>query len=254
MANSVQNLLKDYLYDYVGSAANLNFFDKVVQFDDDPNSVASSEATFIFAAPPVMNPQTPFKGSITDLIVPIGAVQQYSLQIGKQIIPFSELGSCLKRHVAGVGMYSASFSKVLTKHSDLKYAFYSWLNPFLKAHYGGDTELSLAVLPAAKDTTDTANISIQRQYVGSESELFKIPFGIVAVTGTASGEVVNMTYLERCHYQGGGVGVTAGNTMIVPSASITVTRPLPFANKKGQPLVSKASVTLNSSKTAFKLV
>ncbi len=235
MTIKLSEILNGYLYDFVKNLDDMDFFNKVVQFDDDPNNVATGEATFIFAGPPVLNPPTKFPGAGGDIkkyLKPIGAVQQYSLQVGKQIIPFNELGSCLKRHATGTGMYSASFARVLSRHSDIRYAFYSWLKDFVKLEHGGDDSIELALLPG-----ETAS-DRGRHFVGTESEIFRIPFGILCITGSAGGDAIHVEYLERCFYQGGGKAAVAGNTMIVPNASISVTRPVAFVDSNGSNLLT----------------
>ncbi len=233
VAVSVDNLLQGFLYQAVTKLDDMDFFNKVVQFDDDPNSVASSEATFIFAGPPVLtgNPQigpknTPFK----DFLYPIGAVQQYSLQDGKQIIPFKELGSKLSRHAIGYGQYSATLARVLTRYGNLNYAFYSWLYKYVSEVFtGSEGVLSLSILPGEAG---------QKHWTSTESEIFNIPFGLLCITGSAGGKIVHIEYLERCYIQGGGTAKTAGQSLIVENVSLVVTRPVPFVNQDGTSLLS----------------
>lgn len=231
---NVSDILSGFLYDTVTDLTNMDFFNKVVQFDDDPSRVATGDATFLFAGPPILHPKNGFGSgvSIKDLLRPVGAVQQYSLNEGKQIIPFSELGSKLKRYAAGQTQYSASMARVLTKYGNLDYALYSWLHPWLTLVMKKDPTITLAIAPGA--TGD-------RQWVSKESDIYLIPFGLLAITGSAGGQIIHMEYLERCFIQGGGNSKAAGNPLVVDNVSILVTRPIPFTNANGETLFSTTS-------------
>lgn len=220
MTLEVKDIMNGYLHKVAKKLMELDAFNSTVQFDEDPNNIGSAETSIVLVGPPVLSPQTSYPVPITDLLVPIGAVQQYSLQTGKQTIPFPELGSILKRNVAGVGMYSANFARVLTSHSDLRYSFYAWLPLFLKL-VKKDSNLNLSIFPGE---------NTKKHFVGTESELFRIPFGVCVLSGTGAGETIHAEYLERCLYQGGSKSASAGNPMVVDSASITVTRPIAFGD------------------------
>jgi hypothetical protein len=174
-------------------------------------------------------------------------VQQYSLNEGKQIVPFSELGSKLKRYASGITQYSASLARVLTVHSNLDYSLYSWLPNFLKNEVegGGDGQILLAIPPGANGQT---------QWVSKESEIYLIPFGLLCISGTAGGDVIHAEYLERCFIQGGGNAKAAGSPLIVDNVGIMVTRPVPFAAASGASLLDKSynlAGGLKSSKIAY---
>lgn len=232
MATNISDVLSGFLYDTVTSLSNMDFFNKVVQFDDDPSRVATGDATFLFSGPPVLKPggYGPKEKPVHELLKPVGAVQSYVLNEGRQIVPFSELGSKLKRYAAGQTQYSASMARVLTKSGNLDYALYSWLNDWL-VNVMGDTSgaLNLAIPPGANN---------DQQWVSKESDIYLIPFGLLAITGTAGGQIIHMEYLERCFIQGGGNSKAAGNPLVVDNVSILVTRPVPFVNDLGETLFS----------------
>jgi hypothetical protein len=217
---SASDIIKDFLYDTCNNLNDIDFFNKVVQFDNDANSVATAEASYVFSGPPVFKPE--YKGrNIIDYLVPVGAVQQYSLQEGKQIIPFSELGSKLKRHAAGSGQYTANLTRVLPRYGNLYYSLYAWLPVFLSPNASRTqaAEIDLALFPGDNNS---------RHLISPESEFFGIPFGLLIITGSAGGDLVHVEYLERCYCQGGGYARAAGQPMVVDNASILVTRPVPF--------------------------
>lgn len=225
MANPTPSeILQNFLYDTCTSLQSADFFNKVMQFDNNANDVATAEASFVLAGPPVL--KSTIKGKpFIDYLEPMGAVQQYSLQEGKQIIPFAELGSKLKRRAMGSGQYSANLTRVLPRYGNLAYSLYSWLPVFAS---GGNREtplkLDLALFPGETQT---------RHLTAMESEFFGIPFGLLVITGSAGGSLVHVEYLERCYIGGGGYARSAGNPMVVDNVSIIVTRPVPFTDADG---------------------
>lgn len=221
-------VVNNFLYETTTSLTNIDFWERVMQYDNDATSIASGEATALWAGPPVFRPQGLNGIDFTKFLTPIGGVQNYNLNEGQQVIPFPELGSRIKRHVVGGGQYSASLGRVLVLHSDIGYSCYSWI-PILLS--GGskttDVELELALPPG---------VNGDRHFVTMESDIFGIPFGLLAVTGSANGDLIHCEYLERCYFASGGYARSAGQPMVVESVGITVTRPVAFVNSKGDNL------------------
>lgn len=244
MANAVKvsDIMSGFLYNTVTNLTNMDFFNSVVQFDDDPSGIASGEATFLFAGPPVLRNDNAGKygynqnKQLTDLLVPLGGVQQYQLNEGAQFIPFKELGSKLSRYASGSGQYSASMSMVLTKFGNLEYGLYSWLYSWLDGN-----PIELAIPPGANG---------DRHWISKESEIFLIPFGLLAITGAAGGDIIHVEYLERCFIQGSGNSKTAGSSLIVDNASIMVTRPVPFVDSNMESLLPVKTLA-NKSKISY---
>lgn len=225
---TVSQVVNNFLYDQVQDLTGIDFWNKVMQFDNDATSIASGEATFLFAVPPVFKPAYLLGGKsvpISDLAVPIGGVQSYNLNEGKAVMPFPELGSRLKRVVTGSGQYSAGLGRVLALHSDLYYSCYSWVPVFMNnGAKNKDVELQLAMPPG---------VNGQRHFVTMESDIFGIPFGLLCISGTAGGDVIHVEVLERCYFQGGGGNRVAGQPLVTESVSIYVTRPVPFVDSEG---------------------
>jgi hypothetical protein len=241
MTQFVDDIMKPYLYKAAQTLNTLNFYDTLNEYDDDPNNVASSEATFVFSGPPVakatytvgsstptVGPPSPGTGlKIQDLLKPIGAVQQINVQAGKQIIPFRELGSKLLRQAAGSTQYSGAISRVLTRQNNLKYALYRWL---FEGILKGDS-LALSRLPGDNN----------QQFIGLESELYNIPFGLLILVGSAGGRVIQAEYLEKCHIVSDGSSKQVGNNMIIDNISFTVSRSIPFVQATGAVEIGKGN-------------
>lgn len=259
---ALSDIMQGYMYDYVQKLENIDYFNQSVQFDSDSNGIASSDACFIFAGPPVLFPKKGYKetsaagdlkgSKISDLagiaryLRPIGAVQQYTLNSGRQVIPFKELGSMLKRHAVGSGQYNANLGRVLTRHSNLKWSLYSWLYPFL-LHEFKDTTLALSLFPGSNSLKEGGQ-NMNKQWIGMDSDVFNIPFGLLVITGAADGRYVHIEYLERCMLPAFGRAYSAGNNIITPNVSIMVTRPQPFVDSNGRYLIPR-DVLLKANKT-----
>lgn len=204
-----------------------NFLDQVVQFDDDPNRVASGEATIIFSGPPVYL-KVPGTTGIVDVtsfanyLVPIGAVQGFQENETPNIQPFPEVGSRLKRMAVGMANYQVSISRVITYHSNLRNALYAWLakgTPELQAKAdGGGIEYRIA--PGRKNASNQGD----GHMITSESEITRLPFGILLATMTAGGDVVTQEYFEKCYIQNIGKAVQAGSGLIQENVGLFVTR------------------------------
>lgn len=271
MAGNVSDILKGYLHKTVKRLIDADFFNRVVEFDEDPGNVASSDATFIFAGPPVLNPESGWeankvlttqtngqladygKAGIYQYLRPIGAVQQFSLQQGRQVIPFTELGSRLKRQVVGSGQYSANLARVLSRSTNLKASLYSWLPLFMKnIRPDMNQQLALAVTPSV--VMDKKGRYWEHfQWIGMESEIFNLPFGLLCITGTAGGNFVHAEYLERCYMPNYSKGVSAGSAMIVENASIMVTRPVAFTTSNNESLIPTELLLKKSASDTFAL-
>src|SRR5665213_2075216 len=107
---SISDLLKNVgaLYDVTTSTTGTTGPDPwnhMVQFEDDPNKVASGDTTIAFSGPPVLaNSPAP----IASLLVPIGALQGFNDNSTNGIAQFPEIGSRLKRAGRGQGTYQLS--------------------------------------------------------------------------------------------------------------------------------------------------
>jgi hypothetical protein len=234
----VSQVLSKFLYDTTTNLLNMDFFNKVVSFDNSPANVGSGESSLLLAGPPVLDAVVNAGAgkNIQDLLIPIGAAQGIQFSESQAVTPFKEIGSTLDRQAIGATNYSLGLSRVLTAYGNLEYSLYSWLYPWLPEN---DKTLELTIAPGVND---------ERHFTSNESELFYIPFGLLLITGTAGGSVVTAEYMERCFIAAGGAGKSAGNPLIVQQVNIIVTRPVLFTTSAGDSLLGK-NYTLNKAGT-----
>jgi hypothetical protein len=212
------------LYDTTKGTDDLDFFNHLVQFEDDPNNVASADATILFSGPPVLAKAT----DIGSTLVPIGAVQGFNESETNGITPFSEIGSRLKRTAASQAQYQLSLQRVLSYHSNLRYACYAWLPKLLN-----NETVDVRMLPnepggAASNATGAADMAVSGgHFTTFESDVFRLPFGILLATFTAGGKLVSREYYERCQLLNAGKSVGAGQPIIQESVSIYAVRKVP---------------------------
>lgn len=215
-ANPVGNLL----YPVTSDPNNYNFQDNVVQFDDDPNNVASAEASIIFAVPPVLSSAVAALGpaGLASVMVPIGSVQGFSDQEMNNLQMVPEVGSRLKRTAFGMAQYQVSMSKVLTWHSNLRHACYAWI-----ARMGGG-RYSLDFIRKPGESDPAAGAS---HFTTMESEIIRVPFGLLTFTMTAGGVLVSREYYEKCYIQSIGKTIQAGQAIIQENVQIGLVRKVP---------------------------
>lgn len=241
-------LIRDFFYDAAKEIGEkLNHFNKQVEYDISASDMANSEASYIFSGPPVMQSsmrkmrtgadrQLMDSAGNTDdgsealafleLLCPIGIVQQFSVQASKQSILIPEIGSALDRRGPGKRSYSGVMSRVVTAHSNLNYACYKWLYRLMKSQ--PNKILTLLRNPAANGST---------QFLGLESNLYDIGFGILEIKGTSSGDFISAQYCEKCDFANAGNTIQAGNPLIVDNLSLSMVRATPLMDAAGNSLI-----------------
>lgn len=222
------------LYPVVKTTDQLNAWEKVVQFEDDANKVASGDTTIAFSGPPVFlrpgaNP-TALEAANTweQYLVPLGALQGFSDNSTNGIMPFPEIGSRLKRAARGQASYQISIQRVLSYHSNILHACYAWL-----ARLNNTNNLALYRTPgeasrpggALTGVLDTQGSS--PHFTTFESEIFGVPFGMLLATLSADGTIISQEYYERCYLMNHGKQVGAGQPMIQEAVSIMASRKVP---------------------------
>lgn len=214
--NAANKELKKFTYDVAQKFSEMDFFNKLVEYDDNPNDAASSEASYLFVGPPTLS-QASNIASIKEMMMPLGGVQQFSPSESLQHIPVGEIGSKIKRVARGSTNYSLQISRLFTRHSNLKYALYKFLPKIM------DTKtVEMSRVPGKSETG---------YFAGLESELYGVNFGILSVTCTAAGIFIGADYMEKCAIMNYGTAKQARNVIEVNNASLYVSRVIPFIQK-----------------------
>lgn len=212
---TINQELQKFLYDVATTAADTNFFKKVVEFNNDPNDTVSAEASLLLVTRPTLKAFENIATSATEFnshMFLLGGVMNFSPNESKQIVPIKEIGSARKRLVPGPTQYSASLSRLLTGHSNIKYALYQWLFTINK-------EMKLVRAPGPNNNS---------HFSGFESEIYKIPFGIINLKATAGGDVVGADFLERCFLNSVNIGQSAQSPVVAENISFMITRIIPI--------------------------
>lgn len=230
MAN-LSDLLKSVnaLYGVTTNTTNVDPWNQMVQFEDDPNKVASGDTTIAFSGPPVFSrvPSTNGSGGdITQFLVPIGALQGFNDNSTNGIAQFSEIGSRLKRAARGQGTYPLSIQRVLSHHSNILYACYAWLASPGAVALGINTDLEFRVFPGETKRPDKV-AGNSPHLTTFESELFGLPFGMLLATVSGDGTVISQEYWERIFVMNHGKQVGAGQPLIQEGISMVASRKVP---------------------------
>lgn len=226
----VQDLTKDFLFPTRtgDSRFSLDYLNNLNEFDGDTNNGVSSESSLVYVTQPV------FKRDKVDAFIEctqlLGGLQSFNISEAQQIIKVKEIGSRLCRDVGGTPQYGLNLSRLLTIHSNLKAALYQWIVHIAAVQAAGG-QIDLTLPPAA---FDQAKPHLNKHFVGLESPLFRVPFGILHVKVTPALEVVSIEMAERCHLVAGGSGQTAGSPIVVDNWSCTVTRVIPLLRSDGK--------------------
>jgi len=214
-----------------GSTPNLDFANKFVQFNDDPLRVASGEASILFAGPPILGKPA---GDFASLLMPIGGVQGIQDGGTANVVPYREVGSKLKRAARASADYRISIGKVVTWHSNLLHAFYSWI-PKLTSKTTTSKELEMLLAPGSpnagggSDSTEKKEVGLGH-WINLDSDIFAVPFGCLFLTVTGGGEILSQEYWERCLIADLGKTTGAGQPMIQEQVSLIVGRKVPAGN------------------------
>ncbi len=252
----INDLLDGYGYKYNQTMQEgRDYLNKSVEWSNNGNDVASIEASFLYVGPPTIDAY--INSEAWKSVRALGGVQQYTLNESKQFIPFNEIGSRLKRKVGGSTQYSVNLSRVVSIYGDIKSAVYRWLMELNQNIY-------LSRLPSAmiSDTTpdgSTGNAAglpantFAPHLSGLESELFNVPFGIIAVHATAGGNFLKADLLENCTITNAGTPWSAGGVIMVDNLGIDLLRVVPFAGSDGMYFDSSPSVKVDKNTKNYKI-
>jgi hypothetical protein len=249
MADNVTNvndIISKYLHPVAKNLTEVDFWNKLNEFNDDGNLAASAEPSVILVGPPTVNAfinvssnqsnntsgTNQNNNTVTTKLFTLGGVMNISYQAQKQQMPVFEIGSARPRVVPGPTSYFLSFSRLLTAHSNAKYALYKWLFNDYK------NGINFIRAPGLSEKT---------HFHGLESELYKIPIGIYQIIATAGGKYFQYIAHEKCTIQNFSNSVQAGNVMIIDNISLMVTRTIPLNTDQ-----LKTSSSYNGSEMVYK--
>jgi len=143
-----------------------------------------------------------------DKLYPIGLLQQFSYQQGRQVAPMQTIGSGRAYFTTGKSTVSFNMARLFVKGPNLLRALYK------NAEAVGvkvSTPNAFGERPVSQGATNFA--------INLDSELFLIPFGIAVHYRDKSNNPMGGVYMESCMIQSYQSGLTAGQAMIMESVS-----------------------------------
>jgi hypothetical protein len=204
--------IQSFLYKAAKTYTEMDYYNKLNEFQNDPNQSISSQSSLLIAAPPTLSgllANSSTKGYIIDeLCIPIGGVANFNSSESNNIMPMGEVGSALMRMAPFDTVYSINIQRLFTNHSNLKYVMYHWVRKVIQEKGNGKVELLRP--PGANGST---------YYSGLESEMFSIPFGVIAAHCDASGNLVGADFFEMCTMSQYGRGIQSNSVVIMDNVS-----------------------------------
>lgn len=201
-------------WDYKGSFVSKLKEDGLERFSQ---FSASPDATLLFAGPARFTGL----GSGTVDLIPIGLVDNMSMQSDNGLMRLFEIGSARSFFVRGKQTHSISLSKLLADQSNI-------LNALSKAAYRPN--MAIDGSRAAGPTSPNADIMMN-----IDSEYFSVPFGLLLLMKTRGGntdgygKVLTALYLESCMFQNYSFSVASTQPVIAENVSIQYDRPVPVS-------------------------
>lgn len=218
----IDNFIGQLRYNATTGVGQVDPFNQVIWQDELPADMPSGQYTFVFSGPPVADQAL---GS-TDLLTPIGLVQDIQYSAQRQITPVSELGNRYYRHVGGRWNHSATLNRITSKEGNIIGMFYRWA--FAQ---GVRTMLS----PTHGDSPLSNKSSQNLHAVAVESDLLNIPFGLYLVELTENLEFISAGYWEKCMIAGYSKTIQSQQATILESVQIVMARSIPAGMKLAVP-------------------
>lgn len=194
----------------------------------------SGESAVLVAGDPTYN-----SGNMANL-VPVGLVQQAQISQNKQINEIFEIGSRVPFYIPGRHIIRVSLSRVLFDGPSLFYALYrngSGAGTVPAANFpenladipsspypqgAADENGRVAVNNTGDD--DQTQSDPGRFWVNLGSSVFNKPLGLGLVLYDMEGQPYGGAYLEECQVQAHNFGVSANQTVLAESISLTARR------------------------------
>lgn len=217
MARGSVDFLAQLRYEAMQGVGLVDPFNRTVWQDELPDELPSSQHTFIFSGPPLAS----YALAHTDLLTPIGLIQDVQHNAQRQISPIAEMGNFYHRHVPGRWNHSAMINRILSKDANILGACYRWA---LKL------DVSLILPVSALDFAPSSVDSFSLQAVSIDSELLNLPFGIYVVKLTENGDFISASFWERCLVAGYTEAIQSGQVTLMESMQVVMGRKIAARN------------------------
>ena len=222
---------------------NLNshdFRDKHIETISHPNDFTTADATLLFSTYPFLPPGDSFNDIPLHLI---GYVQQFGWNEGVPGVMLGELGSDRRSNTAGSSTGQASITRIQTHGNSLAAALYRPSFYYYMAHpsldgirrrlfTGGGEPEWLKGLASDGVNMYTADLSDHLEKViamgSTNSLLYKLPFGIIAVRQDPKQRVTGITFFEQCALRSIQNSFSAGQFQIYDNVSMEYERSRPM--------------------------
>lgn len=206
-----------------------------VQTEDESSSkrggFLSAESAVLVAGPTNLY-DVDETGSTVQRLIPIGLVQQAQVSQSKQVNQIFEVGSRMPFFIPGRHGVRASMSRVLFDGPSLFYALYrggsgpDGLIP--PSNFKGVEDKPTNPYPEGSpfppeggNTTQADNESLGRFWTNLASSVFNKPIGLGIVLYDMEGQPYGGSYLEHCLIQSHNFGISANQTILAESISLT---------------------------------
>lgn len=162
--------------------------------------------------------------------VPVGLVQEMSMQQSRQISKIFEIGSDRAYHIPGRNFAAATINKILYDGpSLLKFAMVYYVQRRESGLLGGLDQEKIRNMVNASETVDISGTNrpgFDNFYINLASDLFNYPLGVLLYFKNNAGNPYGAVYLEDCFINQHGIGIQVGSSVIAESISLDFDRPV----------------------------
>lgn len=220
-----------------------NWSGEHVQAEIKNGEYLSSESTLILAGPSRFTHLNSAGGLTSNAIIPLGLLQNMSMQQSRQVGRLFEIGSKRSYFVPGRMFANFNMGRVMFYGPSLMRMLYALapisanggpLGPFGQALNTDPDDpsregvsiptqyralFSDQPLQNAPGFGDVPNKENRDFYINLASELFNVPFGLIMVFKDTRQRPYGAVYLEDCFIEAHGMGLDAGSVVISESVS-----------------------------------
>lgn len=200
----------------------------------------SSETSVIVSGPPTLD-----LGAVSEL-VPMGLIQNFSANQGKQIFTLNEVGSSKPFNIPGRTRVTASISRILFDGPSLMYV----MSLYSKGKGGGD--IGFHNIPAGiggingtatsdmpADPWDSASVGSNASlnginskpaqfFINLRSSFFNRPTGLGVIMYDNESQPYGGFYLEECYINGHNISLASQSVILMENASLIATNIVPI--------------------------